>query len=88
MSAMDVVGYIENELRQDVRGAHDLLDIRCIFCGDRFPTMTVNKVNGRYSCFRCGAVGLDMIALHAQRHGLTRRQARDQLRSRSENGDR
>lgn len=53
----------------------------CPFHEDRQPgSLAINKANGAFRCFSCGAKGSDIISFHMQRHHTIFREAVIELR--------
>lgn len=51
----------------------------CPFHQDTKPSLRVRLDTGGYRCMACGAKGGDVLAFHMQRHGLSFKQAAQQL---------
>lgn len=51
----------------------------CPFHEDRKPSLRVRLDTGGFKCMVCGAHGGDVLAFHQQRHGLSFKQAAQQL---------
>ncbi len=51
----------------------------CPFHSDTHPSLRIRIETGAFACMACGAHGGDVLAYHQQRHGLTFKQAAQQL---------
>src|SRR5947207_461009 len=62
------------------RASRDNALVNCCFhAPDKRPSLCINKRDGRFYCFSCGAKGGDIIDFLMQRDGLTFRQACERL---------
>lgn len=60
-------------------GSGEWKDAICPFHEDTKPSLRVRLDTGGFRCMVCGAHGGDVLAFHQQRHGLSFKQAAQQL---------
>ena len=60
-------------------GGGEWKDAICPFHEDTKPSLRVRLDTGGFRCMVCGAHGGDVLAFHQQRHGLSFKQAAQQL---------
>jgi hypothetical protein len=62
-----------------LKGGGAWRDAVCPFHEDTKPSLRVRLETGAFKCMTCGARGGDVLAFHQQRHGLSFKQAAQQL---------
>lgn len=69
--------YAEQGLK--LTGGGEWRNTICPFHEDTKPSLRVRLDTGGFKCMVCGAHGGDILAFHQQRHGLSFKQAAQQL---------
>jgi hypothetical protein len=69
--------YTEQGLR--LSGGGEWKNALCPFHQDTKPSLRLRLDSGSFICMACGAKGRDVLAYHMKRHGLSFKQAAQQL---------